>query len=250
VVTGTVYQLSHVGSNWIHTPISLLSAGGDNPLARVVFGPDNHLYGTTFGGDPQGHGVGFNLTPPVSVCKTANCFWTEKVLYGFIGTPDGEEPGGGDLVWDPMGNIYGTTQNGGTSSLGTVYQMTKSGNDWTETPIYGFTGPDGAQPYAGVILDSNGNLFGTTSGGGLYGSGSTRRSPSAPCSRSTQPRIQRSSTPHHRQLVPRRSGRACWRLLLRRKKTTATKEKTAQCYIGAAVPTVENLRENPLDSVS
>jgi uncharacterized repeat protein (TIGR03803 family) len=49
--------------------------------------------------------------------------------------------------------------------------MTKSGNNWTETPIYSFTGPDGAQPYAGVILDGSGNLFGTTVAGGLYGFG-------------------------------------------------------------------------------
>jgi uncharacterized repeat protein (TIGR03803 family) len=70
-----------------------------------------------------------------------------------------------------MGNIYGTTEFGGTSDLGTVFQMTKMGNDWTEVPIYSFTGPDGLQPYAGVILDSSGNLFGTTEEGGLYGFG-------------------------------------------------------------------------------
>ena len=111
----------------------------------------------------------FSLTPrPTISCPTANCFWTENVLHQFTGSPDGGFPGGGDLIWDPTGNIYGTTEGGGSSNLGTVYQMTKSGNDWIETPIYSFTGPDGSEPYNGVILDSNGNLFGTTTHGGLY----------------------------------------------------------------------------------
>ena len=92
-------------------------------------------------------------------------------MHQFTGSPDGAGPGGGDLVWDPMGNIYGTTLAGGTSERGTVFQMTKSGNNWTETPIYSFTGPDGQEPVGGVILDSNGNLFGTTVEGGLYGYG-------------------------------------------------------------------------------
>jgi uncharacterized repeat protein (TIGR03803 family) len=135
-----------------------------------VFGPDNHLYGTTiFGG--QLAGIVFNLTPQRSICKTANCFWAENVLHQFTGSPDGAAPGYGDLVWDPAGNIYGTTADGGTSNLGTVYQLTKSGNNWTEAPIYSFTGLDGKQPLAGVILDNNGKLFGTTAYGGLYGSG-------------------------------------------------------------------------------
>ena len=71
-----------------------------------------------------------------------------------------------------MGNIYGTTFSGGASNLGTVFQMTKSDNGWTEAPIYSFTAePDGEGPVAGVILDSNGDLFGTTEEGGLYGFG-------------------------------------------------------------------------------
>ncbi|MFZ0705762.1 MAG: choice-of-anchor tandem repeat GloVer-containing protein, partial [Candidatus Korobacteraceae bacterium] len=168
---GTVYQMVPVGSNWHFALISLFSAGGELPEARVVFGPDGHLYGTTVLGPPKQHGFVFNLTPLVSICKTANCFWTEKVLYQFMDAPDGNEPGAGDLIWDPAGNIYGTTVYGGISDLGVVYQMTKSGNGWTETPIYSFTGPDGNFPFAGVILDSNGNLFGTTEEGGLYGFG-------------------------------------------------------------------------------
>jgi uncharacterized repeat protein (TIGR03803 family) len=168
-----VYQMQHVGSSWGFTPISTFSAGGINPQARVVFGPDNLLYGTTSSGGQSNFGLVFNLTPPATICKTVNCLWSEKVLYQFTGNPpDGAQPGLGDLVWDAAGNIYGTTVQGGGIGYGTVYEMTKSGNNWTETPIYNFgQQPDGQSPYAGVILDSNGNLFGTTVYGGLYGYG-------------------------------------------------------------------------------
>ena len=168
---GTVYQLASIGSIWYYTPISLFSAGGRGPQARVLFGPDGHLYGTTASGGVQQQGLVFNLMPMPTICKTANCFWRENVLYQFTGSPDGAGPGYGDLAWDPIGDIYGTTVDGGTSNHGAVYQITESGNNWTETPIYSFTGPDGSYPEAGVVLDSNGNLFGTTYQGGLYGYG-------------------------------------------------------------------------------
>ncbi len=165
---GTVYQLSHFGSSWAYT--SLASVSGQL-VAGAAFGPDNHLYGTTFSGGSQEEGSVFELTPQMSICKMANCFWPQKLLYQFSGSPDGAGPGPGVLVWDQAGNIYGTTMSGGFANAGTVYKMTKSGNSWMEVPIYTFTGPDGGIPYGGVILDDNGNLFGTTIAGGLYGWG-------------------------------------------------------------------------------
>ena len=79
-------------------------------------------------------------------------------------------PGGGDLIWDQQGNIYGTTEYGGSScsydGCGTVYELTPSGNGYTESVLYNFTGgADGAGPWAGLVLDQKGNLFGTTEGG-------------------------------------------------------------------------------------
>ncbi|MFZ0705366.1 MAG: choice-of-anchor tandem repeat GloVer-containing protein [Candidatus Korobacteraceae bacterium] len=178
---GSVYQITRVESEWITMPIFFFptdGSGGTTPEARVVFGPDGLLYGTTAeGGIGNGSGVAFHLAPPPPVCSTTNCSWSEDVLHAFQGAPDGYQPGLGDLVWDSMGSIYGTTQWGGSSERGTVYQMTKSGDQWTETPIYSFKGDsnpeelDGSQPYGGVIVDDNGNLFGTTVGGGLYGGG-------------------------------------------------------------------------------
>ncbi len=116
------------------------------PEARVVFGPDGHLYGTTTTGGPTNGGVVFYLVPPLSTCKTVACFWTENMLHSFSGSPDGVSPSWGDLVWDQQGNIYGTTTGGGHDNFGTVYEMTKSGNTWTEVPIYALSGPDGENP--------------------------------------------------------------------------------------------------------
>jgi uncharacterized repeat protein (TIGR03803 family) len=174
---GTVYQMSHVGSNWVTTPISFLYSGlGSGPLPRVVFGPDGHLYGTQGSGGSCSGGTGglaFELIPPFSICKTAACFWKEGVLWQFGCGSDGVNPGYGDLVWDQNGNFYGTTYSGGDFDLGTVYQMKPSGgNGWTESVIWNFEGqPDGATPYSGLIFDGKNNFYGTTSSGGLYNFG-------------------------------------------------------------------------------
>lgn len=113
----------------------------------------------------------YNLTTDSLNGKTAK-EWHENVLYLFQGTPDGMNPSRGDLVWDQQGNIYGTTSSGGASNDGTVYELTCAGNNCTEKPLYSFSGtPDGSGPENGVVLDSTGNLYGTTISGGLYGYG-------------------------------------------------------------------------------
>ncbi len=166
---GSVYQMMHAGNNWVTVPISIFSAGGIVPEARVVFGPDGHPYGTTAGGGAHSEGIVFDLIVPVSICKTAACFWKENNLYDFKGGSDGANPSARDLTWDHQGNIYGATFQGGPSGWGSVYELKPSGNGWQESVIYSFSGPpDGGGPGNGVILDANGNLFGTTMNGGLY----------------------------------------------------------------------------------
>jgi uncharacterized repeat protein (TIGR03803 family) len=169
---GTVYKLTNRNSNWSFTPLYLFSyTDGSQPQGRVVFGPDGKLYGTTTFGGAFGNGVVFSLQPPPTACPTTSCLWKETVLYSFSGGADGQNPGNGDLAFDQAGNIYGTTTNGGNNSVGTVYKLSSAHGIWTETVLYSFgAGPnDGQYPYAGVVLDSAGTLYGTTFAGGFFG---------------------------------------------------------------------------------
>jgi uncharacterized repeat protein (TIGR03803 family) len=172
---GTVFQLKHKGAGWVFNPLySFVSGDGIYPLARVIFGPSSVLYGTTSDTDENGNwGTAFNLRPPATACPGVFCSWSETLLYVFQGATDGANPGGGDLLFDQAGNIYGTTTSGGNSTgNGVVYELTpRSGGGYTESPLYAFSGSDGAYPYNGVVLDTAGNLYGTTAGGGLGNAG-------------------------------------------------------------------------------
>ena len=168
---GTVYKLTHQGSNWSLNPLYEFTGGSDgaNPEARVIFGPNGTLYGTTYAGGTYNGGTVFNLRPYPAVCKTALCPWAETVLYPFSRGADGYYPSPADLIFDQAGNIYGTTI--APSGNGVVYELTPSGGGWTESVLHSFSGyPDGAGPFGGVILDNAGNLYGTTESGGT-GSG-------------------------------------------------------------------------------
>jgi uncharacterized repeat protein (TIGR03803 family) len=102
------------------------------------------------------------------VALLVNVAWasTTEVAYSFAGNSDGEYPST-DLVLDSAGNLFGTTVQGGDFGSGTVFELTPSGNGWTHTVLYSFTsGADGGQPYGGVTLDAQGNLYGTTVIGG------------------------------------------------------------------------------------
>ena len=175
IENGTVYQLTHAGSNWLFS--TLTNVPHDCwPESRVVFGPDDHLYGTSEQGGMYHAGTVFKLTPPAGICSTIACYWTVTDLHDFGSGTDGIAPEYGDLIWDQQGNLYGTTVYGGTSSncngggCGTVYQLTPSGNGYTESVLYSFQGtPDGELPFGGLVLDKKGNLFGTTEWGGDWG---------------------------------------------------------------------------------
>ncbi len=174
---GTVFELRHQGSGWILNSLyAFTGPDGNSPQARVIIGPDGNLYGTTTYGGTADQGTVFKLSPPPSVCKTALCPWRETVLYSFEGGNDGEQPQLGDLVLDQQGNIYGTTPFGGASNCsegcGVVYELTPSNGGWTESILYRFQGGnDGASPFAGLIFDSAGNLYGTGAYGGANAQG-------------------------------------------------------------------------------
>lgn len=132
---------------------------GRLPCGSLVSDSFGNLYGTTSFGGAADLGTVFKIDPNGK----------EIVLYSFAGSPDGRNPGAG-LVMDVAGNLYGTTEFGGTSDLGTIFQIDASGQ---QQVLHNFTGDstDGSDPKAGLIVDSAGNLYGTTFSGGSYGRG-------------------------------------------------------------------------------
>ena len=94
---------------------------------------------------------------------------TFTTLVNFDGT-NGGSPAYAGLFADAAGDLFGTTAGGGAQSLGTVFEIAKTASGYsTPTVLVSFNGTDGATPYAGLIADAAGNLFGTTYGGGAYG---------------------------------------------------------------------------------
>jgi uncharacterized repeat protein (TIGR03803 family) len=162
---GVVFNMTHNAAGWLLTPIyefTGYSNDGSHPLAGVVIGPYGALYGTTYGGGSEGLGTVFELRPSARVCKAALCYWNETVLHSFTG-PDGSGPYYGGLTFDQDGNIYGTTYGGGSSSLGVVFELTQSGGEWMVSILHSFgSGNDGFGPVGGVVFDTAGNLYGTT----------------------------------------------------------------------------------------
>jgi len=141
-------------------------ADGKVPLGTLIMDSAGSLYGTTFLGGTNNAGTVFRVTP-----SQDGTVWTETVLYSFCSKYngnsclDGHNPRAG-LVMDDAGNLYGTTEYGGSSNQGIVFRLTPNHNPaaaWAETVIHGFDpwNGDGAQPQAGLIIDQAGNLFGT-----------------------------------------------------------------------------------------
>jgi uncharacterized repeat protein (TIGR03803 family) len=152
-----VYKVDTAGHS---TVLHNFTNGADGGIAYggVIRDWKGNLYGTTNQGGASNAGVVFKI----------DTSGNETVLYTFTGGSDGGYPLGG-VILDSKGNLYGTTNGGGASGAGVVFKIDTSGN---ETVLYSFTGgSDGGFPLAGVILDSKGNLYGTTNGGGASGAG-------------------------------------------------------------------------------
>jgi uncharacterized repeat protein (TIGR03803 family) len=162
---GTVFQLAQSGGSWTETVLySFSSSSGAFPQAPLILGSNGDLYGTTSGSGSgtNGNGTVFQLAPPSSPGGN----WTETVLHSFQGGSDGATPLAA-LIQGSNGDLYGTTEDGGTNGDGTVFQLAQSGGAWTETVLHSFgSGSDGFHPLASLIKGSNGDLYGTTAGGG------------------------------------------------------------------------------------
>ena len=154
---GVVYKLDPAGQETVLYAFPN-NPNGAYPYGGVIRDSAGNLYGTTSVGGTANAGVVFKLDPTGQ----------ETVLYSFTGGADGSQPRSG-VILDPAGNLYGTTFDGGAAGLGVVYKLDPAGQ---ETILYTFTRfQDGQHPAAGVVLDAAGNLYGTTSEGGLLKGG-------------------------------------------------------------------------------
>ena len=162
---GTVFRLDATGTETVlHSFIGPLT-DGQYPEAGLILDAAGNLYGTTaFGGGSTNCVIGCGAVFKLDTTGS------ETVLHSFAGPPtDGQTPRGG-LVRDSAGNLYGTTWSGGSSNncsggCGTVFRLDATG---TETVLHSFVGSptDGATPFAGLLRDAAGNLYGTTAYGG------------------------------------------------------------------------------------
>ena len=137
----------------------------------MTIGPDTTLYGTTSSGGIGESGTVFNVHARPAACASIICPYLDTTVHQFGSGNDGFTPTSG-VIFDAAGNLYGTTYRGGASGNGTVWQATRSGQNWTESVIYNFAGTsDGVNPAGTLTMDSAGNLYGTTYSGGANGWG-------------------------------------------------------------------------------
>lgn len=177
---GTAFEMSQKNGRWALTPIAQFSSlNGNLPDAIgpiVVDSKANIYWAFSEGGDP-GCDCG-----SVEKLTRSGGIWSETTLHAFLaGATDGHNPQSG-LVKDAAGNLYGSTLYGGPNNYGILYQLSPAaGGAWTYNVIYQFTSQlDGAAPSGSLASDPAGNIYGTTTGGGLYGYGTVfKLSPSS-----------------------------------------------------------------------
>jgi len=146
---GTLFRVDTTGEE---TVLYSFTGGADGgyPYASLVLDAQGKLYGTTSEGGAFGAGTVF----------TVDTTGEETVLYSFTGGADGGYPNFSPVIFDSVGNLYGTTALGG-AAYGVVFELSPVGGAWTETVLYRFTGgTDGEYPSGGLVMDSAGNLDG------------------------------------------------------------------------------------------
>lgn len=160
---GTVFELSPAGTGWTERVIYKFqgSTDGKNPNAGLVRDAVGNLYGDTWQGGSQGGGTVFELSP-------SGRSWSLTTLYSFPGNGFAVDR----LTTDLTGNLYGTLQQGGAYGNGEVFELSSSHGNWIYYDLYDFTGGnDGGTPLGSVVLDSSGNVYGTTANGGANSCG-------------------------------------------------------------------------------
>ncbi len=173
---GMVFQMKPKNGQWTFQVLHTFFGGpndGAGPAGAVTIGPNGSAYVLTFGGGSPacGNGCGtvYNVRPPRTACKTALCDWDGGILYGFQGGLDGDAPAGSAL-FDSAGNLYGVTDRGGSTNVGTVFELTHTSSGWAKSTIHSFIDQDGAGP-TGLAWDAAGNLYGSCQAGGIENGG-------------------------------------------------------------------------------
>lgn len=167
---GAVFEIPKTSDGYASTPTLLASfngADGKIPQGGLVVDGAGNLIGTAAIGGTHNYGTVFEIA------KTSDGYVSTPILLASFNIPDGIIPNGG-LVADAAGNLFGTTQEGGKSNLGTVFEIkrTESGYASTPTVLANFNSTTGGMPQGGLTADAAGNLFGTAQNGGSHGFGS------------------------------------------------------------------------------
>ena len=132
------------------------------PNSRLTSDGAGDFYGTTDEGGLTSRGAELGYGTVFELSPNGSGGWNETVLHRFTGGSDGAHPAYSYVIFDGVGNLYGTTYYGGTNGFGVVFELSRTGTKWTETVLHSFTGrADGAYPVSGLIMDGAGNLYGT-----------------------------------------------------------------------------------------
>lgn len=158
---GVVFKLTPTASGpWTEAIIQTFSTGVVGPTMDAA----GNLYVVAPAGGTMGRGGVTELT------MNSGGTWSQTLLYSFTGKPDGQTPYSA-LTFDAAGNLYGTTEIGGSHNSGSVYELTPASGSWTEKLLYSFDKTHGSVPEGPVCLDSAGNIYGVAYEGGAYNEG-------------------------------------------------------------------------------
>lgn len=162
---GVVYRLQPAGSGWAGSVLhSFQGVDGVTPTSSIVLDGGGDLFGVTQAGGSTGGGTAFELT------SAAQGVWNISTLIAFKAA--GTQGSYRTLARDACGNFYGTTTADGLYHQGSVFKLTFANSVWNYSSLHDFTGgADGAYPYGVLSFDAAGNIYGTASGGGMYGNG-------------------------------------------------------------------------------
>jgi uncharacterized repeat protein (TIGR03803 family) len=170
---GAIFQFTPGAGGWTSSLIHSFAGTGDGvfPNAAAILDAAGNLYGSTTFGGPLDYGLVYKLTPG------AGGAWTETILYTFQAGIDGRQPNS-QLGFDAAGNLYGATLYGGGTAnkcefgCGTIFKLTAlSSAPWPESLAIRFVNSNGSRPASAVVLNIDGNLYGTTASGGANNDG-------------------------------------------------------------------------------